>query len=79
MAGLDLGVGDAAVGLNRNKQHDFTAYVHAVSEFGIDGWDAGDDSSMDVCRRGLRRAEGETACEEKRTRGAKWDCQVKPP
>ncbi len=37
VAGLDLGVGDGAVGLDGDEKHDFAADVHAVGEFGIDG------------------------------------------
>ena len=47
MAGLHLGVGDGAVCLDLDEQHDFAADVHAVGELGIDGGDAGDYSSMD--------------------------------
>ena len=79
MAGLDLCVGDAAIGLNLDKQNDFAAHVHAVSKFGIDGLDAGNDSTMDVAGEGYARAAGKTAYADERTSSAKWTSQLKPP
>ncbi len=79
MAGLDLCVGDGAIGLNLDKQHNFAAYVHAVGEFGIDGWDAADDSAMDVAGKGYARSESETADANERTSSTKRISQLKPP
>jgi hypothetical protein len=42
VSGLDLGVRDAAVGLDDDEEHDLAADVHAVGEFGIDRGNAGD-------------------------------------
>jgi len=79
VAGLDFGVGDGAVGLNLDKQHDLATYMHAVSDFGIDRWDTGDDNTMDVAGEGCARAEGETTYANERTSSAKWTSQLKPP
>ena len=79
MARLDLCIGDGAVCLNLHEQDDFAADVHAVSEFGIDGWDASDDRAMDVAGEGRARAKGERADANERTGGAKRASQLKPP
>ena len=79
MARLDLRVGDGAVCLNLDKQHHFAADMHAMSDFGIDGWDASDDSAMDVAGEGCARAEGENAYANERTSSAKLTSQFKPP
>jgi hypothetical protein len=45
VAGLDLCVGDGAIGLNGKVHHNGATYVHAPGEFGIDGRDFVDDGS----------------------------------
>ena len=79
MAGLDLCVGDAAIGLDLDEENDLAANVHAVSEFGVDGWDAGDDSAIVVASEGSARAENETYDTDKRTCRTNGDSQLKPP
>jgi len=79
MAGLYFGGRDLAVSLNADEQHDLAADVHAASELRVGGGDARDDGSWGGCGQGGTGAEdeatGEASSEEKRTRGAKWDCQ----
>ena len=71
MAGFDLCIGDGAVGLNLDEQHYFAAYVHAVGEFGINGWNAADDGAMDVAREGHAGAKSESANADERTCSAR--------
>ena len=66
VAGFDLGVGDGAVGLDLDQQHDFAADVHAVSELGVDRGDAADDRSMDVDGEGSASAKCEASQDKER-------------
>jgi len=66
MTGLDLGLGDSAVRLNRNQKNDCAADVHAAGEFGIGRRDPRYYGSMDVAGKSRSGAEEETSYEEKR-------------
>jgi hypothetical protein len=76
VAGLDLGVRDAAVGLDGDEENDLAADMHAVGKLRIDGRDTGDDCSMDVAGEGRANAKCEGSYQEKRAGDASGDCQV---
>ena len=59
VAGLDLSGRDLAVGLDGDEQDDLAADVHAASEFGVGGGDAGDDGSRGRCGEGGRSRRGQ--------------------
>ena len=71
MAGLELGFGDSAVGLNSDEENDRSCYVHAAGEFGIAGRDAGDDDSTNIAGKGGSGAEEEASYNEKGAERAK--------
>lgn len=67
VAGLDLRLGDGAVGLDGDHEDNGSAYVHAAGEFGIAGSDPRDYGATNIAGNGGSGAEEETSYDEKGT------------